>query len=89
MGSNYVSPAEQAYREERQARAIDLDAHIKEKNNKLVGELKTYKGVNYQLRQDGIYLCLNLPQGSPLGELFTSERMLKKCVDDFNPEVLQ
>jgi DNA-binding transcriptional MocR family regulator len=82
MGSNYVSPAEQTYREERQARNAELDVHIKEKNKRLIGELKGYMGVTYQLRQDGMYVCTNLPKGCPLGEVYNSERVLKKCIDD-------
>ena len=82
MGSNYVSPAEQRYREERQTRNVELDAEIKEKNKRLVGEPKSYRGVTYQLRQDGLYLCLNLPKGCAMGEVFTNERVLKKCIDD-------
>lgn len=82
MGSNYVSPEEQAYREERKAREIELNAYAKEKNSRLIGEPKSYMGVTYQLRQDGLYVCTNLPKNCILGEVWTSERILRKSIDD-------
>lgn len=65
---------------ERQRRAA---AEAAEKGNvTLVGELKTYKGVSYQMQQRGSYTCVDLPPNSGLEGLFTTAFALHKFIDD-------
>ncbi|HEY9130368.1 MAG TPA: hypothetical protein VIM98_01320 [Dyella sp.] len=82
MAHNYISEAEK-YRLEENKRSKDaLDRVIAEKNASLVGYPKEYNGIIYQMKQNGMYVCLNASQNGKLAGLFSSPQAIKKLVDD-------
>ncbi|WP_449125288.1 hypothetical protein [Pseudomonas viridiflava] len=78
----YMSEGERQYQEHRKAQLKAMIEHAEVSNNSLVGEVKTYKGVSYQMHQRGSYACIGLPKGSPLESTFTSAFALHKIIDD-------
>jgi hypothetical protein len=82
MSSNYISDGEREYLEKRKAEAAAMELIIETKNNALVGDVKTHKGVNYMMQQRGTYVCLDLPLHSDLEGSFTSTFALHKIIDD-------
>ncbi|MDR7285700.1 alkyl hydroperoxide reductase subunit AhpF [Pseudomonas corrugata] len=82
MSSNYISDGEREYLEKRKAEAAAMELFFEAKNNELVGDIKTYKGINYRMHQRGHYQCLDLPPLSGLDGSFTSTFMLHKIIDD-------
>lgn len=82
MSSNYISDGERQYLAKRKAEAVDTALLIKTKNNALVGDVKSYKGIDYQMQPMGTYVCLNLPPLSSLDGSFTSAFALHKIIDD-------
>ncbi len=82
MSYNYISDGERQYLEKRKAEAAAMELIIETKNNALVGDVKTYKGINYQMQPRGTYVCLNLSPHSGLDGSFTSAFALHKIIDD-------
>jgi hypothetical protein len=82
VSSNYISDGERQYLEKRKAETAALELIIETKNNALVGDVKTYKGINYQMQQRGTYICLGLPPLSGLDGSYTSTFSLHKIIDD-------
>lgn len=78
----YMSEGERQYQEHRKAQLKAMIEHAEVSNNSLVGEVKIYKGVSYQMHQRGSYACIGLPKGSPLEGTFTSAFALHKIIDD-------
>lgn len=56
----YVSEGERQYQEHRRAQLKAMIKHAEVSNNSLVGEVKIYKGVSYQMHQRGSYVCVGL-----------------------------
>ncbi|MFG0858996.1 hypothetical protein [Pseudomonas sp. CJQ_13] len=77
----YYSDAEAQYLAERKAQTQQKAADILIKNSLLVGEVKEYKGVRYQMNQRGNYVCLDLPTSSKLDGAFTSTQILHSIID--------
>lgn len=77
----YRSEGEANYLAERKAEAEKKAAAIAVKNAMLVGEIKEYKGISYQMNQMGNYTCLNLPPLSGLDGAFTSTQILHSIID--------
>ncbi|AMS13214.1 hypothetical protein A3218_02365 [Pseudomonas chlororaphis] len=82
MTAHYMSDGERQYLEKRKAESAALALLIETKNSRLVGDVKTYKGINYQMEPRGTYVCLNLPSLSELEGSFTSAFALHKIIDD-------
>jgi hypothetical protein len=82
MAHNYISEAEKYRLEESKRSKDELDRVIAEKNASLVGDPKEYKGVIYQMKQNGMYVCLNASSGGKLAGLFSSPQAIRKLVDD-------
>ncbi|MCF5272164.1 hypothetical protein GIW19_17890 [Pseudomonas syringae] len=78
----YLSEGERQYQEHRKAQLKAMIEQAEVSNNSLVGEVKTYKGVSYQMHQRGSYVCVGLPKNSPLEGTFTSAFALHKIIDD-------
>lgn len=77
----YYSDAEAHYLTERRAQTKQTAVDILIKNSLLVGEIKEYKGVRYQMNQRGNYVCLDLPFSSKLDGAFTSTQILHSIID--------
>lgn len=77
------------YRSEGEARYLAKRAEERKKkadsiaisNAMLVGEIREYKGVRYQMNQRGNYVCLNIPPLSGLEGAFTSTQILHSIID--------
>ena len=82
MNMHYMSEGERHYIEKRKAALAATAEWIDSKNSTLVGEVKTYKGVEYQMEPRGTYVCLNQPASSSLIGSFTSAFALHKIIDD-------
>ena len=82
MGNYYISEGEREYLAKRKADAEATELWVKEKNLLLVGDVKTYKGIRYQMQQRGTFVCLGLPVGSPFDGHFTTALTLHKIIDD-------
>ena len=82
MNMHFMSEGERQYIEKRKAALATTAEWIDSKNSKLVGEVKTYKGVEYQMEPRGTYVCLNQPASSSLSGSFTSAFALHKIIDD-------
>lgn len=76
-----LSPEEQ-YLVERKAEAERKKEYIKEKNAALVGDVKEYKGYQYQMNQRGNLECINLPPLSGLEGTFTTVHTLRTTIDN-------
>jgi len=82
MNMHFMSEGERQYIEKRKAALTATAEWIDSKNSKLVGEVKTYKGVEYQMEPRGTYVCLNQSASSNLSGSFTSAFALHKIIDD-------
>lgn len=82
MNMHFMSEGERQYIEKRKAALATTAEWIDSKNSKLVGEVKTYKGVEYQMEPRGTYVCLNQSASSNLSGSFTSAFALHKIIDD-------
>jgi hypothetical protein len=81
MGNYYISASEQEYLAKRKAEAEATERWVAAKNVQLVGDVKTYKGVSYQMKQRGEFICLNLPANSALSGSFTTALTLHRIID--------
>lgn len=82
MAHDYISLDEKNRREDSKKQREAMDKSIAERNARLVGEPKEYKGVMYQMKQNGMYECLNASEGNQLTGLFTSPQAIKKHIDE-------
>lgn len=87
MAHNYLSDEERHSLEQAKKDKAALDQSIAANNASLVGEPKEYKGVTYQMRQNGLYVCLNIPTTSPLAGAFTSAGAIHKLVDELERQL--
>ncbi|MDH4565516.1 hypothetical protein E8E95_02335 [Pseudomonas sp. BN414] len=86
MKELYRSEGEALYLAERKAQAQEKAAAIAIKNAMLIGEIKEYKGVRYQMNQRGNYECLDLPPLSGLDGAFTSALILHSIIDNMEAD---
>ncbi|MNZ82726.1 hypothetical protein D3C78_1014310 [compost metagenome] len=82
----YRSEGEAQYLAERKEAAQQKAAHIAAKNEMLVGTVREYKGISYQMNQRGNYECLNLPPLNGLDGAFTSTQILHSIIDKMETE---
>ena len=82
----FISDAEVRYREQRKKDNEDQLRDIATHNDALVGDLKKYKGIKYQMKQRGTYTCLGLPPLSGLDGEFTSTAVLHQIIDRMERE---
>lgn len=85
MSNYYVSEGERQYLEQRKAESEAMVKWATAKNTSLVGEIKTYKGISYQMQQRGSFVCINLPPNSVLEGSFTTAFALHKFIDNMEP----
>ncbi|GFM77536.1 hypothetical protein PSCICO_37980 [Pseudomonas cichorii] len=76
----YRSEGERQYLEHRKAELEKTIKAVALKNDSPVGEIKTYKGVQYQMNQRGNFLCIN-PRPELEG-VFTTAFILHNVVDE-------
>lgn len=60
---------------------IEAGLAAEARNKTVVGDLKTYKGVQYKMNQRGNYLCVE-PNHPNLEGLFTTQLTLHKIIDE-------
>ena len=82
MSHHYLSPHEIQNMERKRQDDAALDAQIAKNNKAIVGDTKTYKGIDYAAMQDGHIVCIGLSSPSGLDGRFTRETTLKKIIDD-------
>jgi len=82
MASNWISEEERQYRVMRKAEQEKLSRDVERRNEMFVGEVKSYKGIRYQMRQRGSYTCLGLPPLSGLEGDFTSTAVLHSIINN-------
>ena len=86
----YRSEGEASYLAKRAEERKEKAAYITAVNTMLVGEIKEYKGIRYQMNQRGNYVCLDLPPLSGLDGAFTSTHILHSIIDKMESDgVLQ
>lgn len=81
MTYQYRSEGEEQYLADRKAASELLRKEIVIKNAMLVGDIKEYKGISYQMNQRGNYQCVDLPPLSNLDGVFTSAQTLHSIID--------
>ncbi len=77
----YRSEGEARYLAQRAEERKEKAESIAINNAMLVGEIREYKGVRYQMNQRGNYVCLNIPPLSGLEGAFTSTQILHSIID--------
>lgn len=55
-------------------------------NFAFIGQVKTYKGINYKMNNGGMYACVNLPENDVLSGLYTSHIALHAAIDALENE---
>lgn len=78
----YRSDAESKYLAKRKLEARKLSEDATNRNSMLVGAIKEYKGISYQMNQRGQYQCVNLHPLSGLDGTFTSSHALHSIIDN-------
>lgn len=76
--ANYLAKRAEERKEKAEAIAVS--------NALLVGEVKEYKGVRYQMNQRGCYVCVDTSPCSGLDGTFTSAQILHSTIDDLQKE---
>jgi hypothetical protein len=82
MAHNYISASERERLDQVKKSKEALDAAIAKQNTSFVGEPKEYKGIKYQMKQNGTYECLNASHDGPFAGAFTSPQAIRKLAND-------
>jgi hypothetical protein len=81
MKELYRSEGEIRYLAQRAKEQKELEEQIAISNSMLVGNIREYKGVQYQMDQYGSFACINQPPLSGLGGTFTTAQTLHTIID--------
>lgn len=82
MAHNFISEEERNNLSAHREKMAALDIAIAKSNAQFVGEPREHKGVQYQMKQNSTYECLNVSPTSKLAGAFTSAQAIRKTIDD-------